>query len=342
MAVGVGEATLHPSALSMLADYFSGPKLARANSIYLLAGYIGSGFALFVGGAAIQFLSVSHTPLLLLFDSLAIWQKTFVLVGASGFILLIPLAFVREPARLNPGSHGHVEQLQVNKTGLLQHLRAHTLLYSCIYIAFPLVSLIGYGTVAWMPTYFARVYHWSLHDIGYVYGLIVAFSGALGLLAGGRLLGWVEDRGYGDSPFRVSAWAITLAAVFFISAMFTSEFHVVLGLVALGHFFLAMPIAPGFTALQTITPNRLRAQVVAIHFCIATPIGPAFGPVLIGAFTEYLFANDLAVGHSIALAWILVAPIIVGAMWLGMGSYRKKIIAQLHPENSNTGTPSLK
>src|SRR5215211_4570605 len=48
--VGVGEATLGPAALSLLADYFPPQKRATVTSIYSMGIALGAGFAAFFGG----------------------------------------------------------------------------------------------------------------------------------------------------------------------------------------------------------------------------------------------------------------------------------------------------
>src|SRR5262249_61397853 len=49
--VGVGEATLAPSAMSMTSDYFPKEELGGALSVYAMGIFIGSGVAQIVGGA---------------------------------------------------------------------------------------------------------------------------------------------------------------------------------------------------------------------------------------------------------------------------------------------------
>ena len=53
VGVGVGEAALTPAAFSVLGDYFKGPALTRALSVYTSAIYLGAGLALMIGGAVI-------------------------------------------------------------------------------------------------------------------------------------------------------------------------------------------------------------------------------------------------------------------------------------------------
>ena len=53
MGVGVGEATLAPSAMSMTSDYFPKERLGGALSVYAMGIFVGSGIAQIVGGGSI-------------------------------------------------------------------------------------------------------------------------------------------------------------------------------------------------------------------------------------------------------------------------------------------------
>ena len=54
VSVGVGEATLGPSALSMISDLFPRDKVAKPISVFAAAGYMGAGIAILVGGQVVQ------------------------------------------------------------------------------------------------------------------------------------------------------------------------------------------------------------------------------------------------------------------------------------------------
>ena len=53
--VGVGEATLGPAAISLLADYFPAARRATVTSIYSMGIAIGAGMAALLGGSLSQF-----------------------------------------------------------------------------------------------------------------------------------------------------------------------------------------------------------------------------------------------------------------------------------------------
>ena len=60
VGVGIGEASLSPSAYSIIADSFDGRKLARAMSLYASGIYLGSGLAYLIGGQVVAAVDVGH------------------------------------------------------------------------------------------------------------------------------------------------------------------------------------------------------------------------------------------------------------------------------------------
>ena len=70
-------------------------------------------------------------------------------------------------------------------------------------------------------------------------------------------------------------------------------------------FFAAMPFGCGTAALPLVTPNRLRAQVVAIYLLCANLLGLTLGPTAVGIMTDYIFKDESRLGDAIGL----IAPI---------------------------------
>ena len=86
---------------------------------------------------------------------------------------------------------------------------------------------------------------------------------------------------------------------------------VALGLLALVIFFGTMPFGAGVSTFPLITPNRMRAQVVAIYLLVANLVGYSAGPILVAWRTDQVFLDPKAIDMSLAIA----PP---GAMLLGI------------------------
>lgn len=91
-------------------------------------------------------------------------------------------------------------------------------------------------------------------------------------------------------------------------------------------FFLLMPatflpssmVALSATTIQLMTPNRMRAQLTALYLLAVALLGTGFGPLAVALCTQYIFADDLAVGHSIALVSGTLLPLGVLCLWAGI------------------------
>ncbi|MFP6814848.1 MAG: MFS transporter, partial [Pseudomonadales bacterium] len=100
IGVGVGEATLAPSAYSMITDYFPRTILARALSVYMIGVTLGSGFAYMLGGAVVAYVENMDQMVLPVVGAVHGWQLTFFIVGLPGILVaLLILGTVREPQR---------------------------------------------------------------------------------------------------------------------------------------------------------------------------------------------------------------------------------------------------
>ena len=62
-----------------------------------------------------------------------------------------------------------------------------------------------------------------------------------------------------------------------------------------------MPFGCGTATLPLVTPNRLRAQVVAIYLLCANLLGLTLGPTSVGAITDYVFKDESRLGDALGI-----------------------------------------
>jgi len=322
--VGVGESTLGTSASSMLSDYFPRDKLARALSVYTGAQYLGAGFALVVGGLAIQLVSKMPPPVLPLFGEIAPWQTTFIAVGLFGSLVLLPFLFVREPKRMGV-TNREASERGVPFSELLAFMKLNWRTFTSHFLSFSIVSTLGFGTVAWIPSYFIRVHHWAAHDIGYVYGMMLAFLGAAGVLAGARFAEWLASFGYKDVYLRAPLITICITAIPASLAPLMPTAPAALAVLVVSTFLSSFPVALITAALQIITPNQMRAQITAIFFLLANLLGVGLGPTLVATITDYVFRNEQSVGYSIIVANLVITPVVAVLLWWGLRPFRESL-----------------
>lgn len=97
--VAIGEATLSPSAHSIIYDYFTSKGRTVALSIYSGGIYIGAGLGLFIGGAVLDGWNHAWPGGLGAPFGLKGWQAAFMIVGLPGLLLSAWISTIREPQR---------------------------------------------------------------------------------------------------------------------------------------------------------------------------------------------------------------------------------------------------
>lgn len=338
MAVGVGEATLGPATFSMISDYFPREKLARALALFVGSSFVGTGIALFVGGTLVAWAGSVGQIVLPLVGELRPWQLAFIAAGATGSVVLLLMPTVREPPRQDVGTDPGADVTQVPVREIARFVVAHRGAYFAIYGGFSIIAAMNFALGAWVPTFFVRTYGWSAGQIGQIYGLYVMTFGALGVLAGGWLTDLLHARGHADANLRAALYAC-LPALPLVAAMPLAGDPVVsLVLLAPVAFLGTVPFGAGPAAIPLITPNRMRAQLVAVYYLVANLVGVAFGPWIVAFFTDFVFADESLIGYSLAIACSLLLGAAVLILLGGAGPLRRTMRLRLAADRRAAGT----
>ena len=312
MGVGVGEATLSPSAFSLLSDYFPKEHLGKALSVFSMGIFFGSGLALIIGGLVI--------------DAVGSWRLTFLIVGIPGLLVALLTFTIKEPMRQNLLA-GKAHHLNLSEVIEQVKLRWQSVVGICLAFAFQ--ALCNYAQQAWLPTHFARTYGWQPKQAGLWLGVISLITGLLGAYLGGVLCDRWQRGGKTDAPLRVGVLATASAGIFFCLAMAMPTSTLQLGLLTPAYFFLAMPIGSSYASIQLILPNQVRGQIGALQVFTLNIIGLILGPFLPGFFNDYLFKNPQMIGWSLALAVGLASLISAVLFYATWRPYRRHY-AQMH------------
>src|SRR5262245_13165679 len=315
MGVGVGEATLSPSAFSLLSDYFPKERLGTALSVFSMGIFFGSGLALIIGGLVI--------------GAVGSWRWTFLLVGLPGLLVALLALTIKEPPRKNllRTAGGSAPKLSLAEVFEQVRLRWQSVVGICLAFAFQ--ALCNYAQQAWLPTFFVRAHGWTPRQAGLTLGAISLVTGLLGAYLGGVLCDRWQQRGVAEAPLRVGALATVCAGVFFTLAMAAPALNLQLALLLPAFFFLAMPIGSVYASLQLILPNQVRGQIGALQVFTLNLVGLILGPFLPGFFNDYVFRDGQMIGWSLALTVglaSLLSTILSRATWR---PYRKHY-AQMH------------
>ena len=303
VGVGVGEATLSPAAYSLLGDYFPREKLGRAMAVYSIGVPLGSGIALVAGALVVKFVTEGPALIVPLLGEMAPWRVTFIVIGLPGLLVALLIALtVHEPARTGA-------KAGAAKGEFTAFLKSHPRAIIAHFGAMSMITLVMYGAMAWIPQFLHRTYGMAVADAGLWFGTATALCGAVGLLLGGAMADRMYRRGRKDAHLRV----IRLNAVLLLPLLGGMALAPTAGL-ALALMILTMLIGTihggvAGAALQMITPNGLRARMVALYFLVANLIGLGCGPTAMALVTDRVFGDDAALRYAIALITAAAMPV---------------------------------
>ncbi|MCO6059875.1 MFS transporter [Pseudomonas sp. MOB-449] len=320
IGVGVGEAALSPAAYSLIADSFPRERRATAISVYSMGVYLGSGLAFLLGGLVIKFASAQgdvHLPLL---GEVRPWQLIFLALGAAGVLFTLLMLAVREPQRRGIGAGVVVPLSEVGR-----YLRSNRRTVVCHNFGFAGLAFAGYGSAAWIPTFYIRTHGWDAGQVGMIYGSLVAVFGCLGIVFGGRLADWMAKHGRTDANMRVGLFAAVGALPLVVLFPLLDDALWVTVLMAPTVFCLSMPFGVAPAAIQEIMPNAMRGQASAIYLFVITLIGLGFGPTAVALVTDYVFANDQALRYSLLIVTTIAVASSVVLLSLGLAPYRESL-----------------
>jgi len=313
VGVGVGEASLAPSAWSWISDAFPPKQRSLAIGVYTTGVNLGLGLALIVGGAVIAAFQ-DVTLSLPGYGALKTWQVVFIVVGLPGLLIMLLVLTIPEPKRHGLLQRGDTPPDQPIPLGEVARFTLDRWrVFVPVYVGAGLMILFGFGIVSWLPTYFIRVFDWTAPQIGYAYGLVILLLYAPGNVAFGWFAARLADRGYADANLRAVIIGCVCSAIPAIAAPLVPNPKVALVLWGIGGFFSTCSYTLLPLVIQGITPNQMRAQNLAVYLLILQLIGSGLGPTIPALLTDYVFGYDEAVGWSL-LVVALIFPLL--AAWV--------------------------
>ena len=280
--IGVGEASFGTVSPGLIADYFSKERRGRVLSFFYLAIPVGSALGYLLGGIIGQGLG---------------WHAAFLIVGAPGLLLALPVRRLREPRRPgggNPAANGS----ETGKNAFVLLLANRSFVVNTLAMA-AMTFALG-GLAQWVPSFLNRVHGLDVARGNTLFGAVTVVAGIGGTLAGG----WLGDRWQQKSPrghLLVSGWGFVVGAPVVALAIIAPSLAASLVAIFLAEFFLFFNTGPLNTVIVNVTNPSLRATAFAVNIFFIHALGDAVSPTILG------FCSDLW-GIRTAL---LIAPLAV-------------------------------
>ena len=273
IGVGIGEAGSSPPSHSIVADLYEPHERATALAIFALGVNIGILIGFLAGGWINEFFG---------------WRAAFMVVGVPGLLLaLLVRLSVPEPPRGH--SEGRGAEAETAAPPLAEAFRSLWRVRSLRHIALgaALNSFVGYGAVAWVPTFLIRSFGMTTGDVGTALALIIGIVGGLGTFLGGYFADRLAHRDVrwnmwlvaacvgGGTPFTFGVYlapdAFWALAAFLVPA-------------AVGALYLG----PSLAMVQGLVSLRMRTVASALLLFVINIIGLGLGPQMVGVVSDLL------------------------------------------------------
>jgi MFS family permease len=291
MGVGIGEAGGVAPSYALVSDFFPKERRARALALFSLGIPIGSALGVFFGGWIANHLD---------------WRSAFLIVGLAG----IPAAFlvklcIREPVRGGFDTSDGAASEPAPPFAEVAAQLARTPSFWLLSFGAASGSILGYGLIFWLPSFFNRSFDFAGMDsvmaqlpawftsgsdpkllrVSIFYGSIVLIGGVLGTWLGG----WIGDRVGPDRPGSyalIPAVCFTIAAPVFAFGLFAPSLVIGWLLFTIGQMLALAWLGPVIAAVQHIVPPNMRATASASFLFINNLIGIGFGIFFLGFMSD--------------------------------------------------------
>lgn len=318
VVMGAGEATTTPASASLIADYFPPEKRARAYGIFAMGGSIGIGIAYLLGGVAIGLTDSVRSLAPQLFAPFADWHVVLFIVGAPGVVLAAVMALtMREPIR-----RGAVNQtMRFSLSPLWRELSINRVALVTVMMGTIMNVMIVNAQLSWFPTLFVRVHEWEPSRIALALAVVGVPFGILSAITAGSALTWLAKRGREDGPVLVMMLQCAAWALFGTAKCLAPTPELALVGHVLTSMFATWAVTSALTALNQVTPNQLRGQVVAVYTLLTGLVGIAVGSGAVGFLSDYVFDYPTGIAPSLALVCFLGGAIGIAILGFGRAGY---------------------
>ncbi len=319
--VGIGEATLSPSAYSMIADYFPKDKLARALSVYGTGIYIGSGLSMIAGSSILYMVGDSPTTVIPYFGEIFSWQLVFFYVGLPGLLIAVVMATVREPRR--QGITEATPNVSFRET--LAYLLPNAQSFFGITFGLGFYTMVTYSAASWVPTFLVRTYGVGKVEVGFYYGISTILMAGAGILVGGWLADHWQKRGIVNAKIRVALVGVVCFLICNLIFPLMPNFALAYLFILPTNFFASFPFGALPAAIQAMMPNQMRASSSAVGLLIINLMGMGLGTTIVAVYTQYVFGAENLIRYSLMLNSAISLSCAFVCFWIAHQAYGKSL-----------------
>lgn len=319
MAVGAGEATLGPCAMSMISDSFPREKRGKPIAFYSAALSLGAGIASLVSATVLTWAESVPEINVPIVGTVEPWRFTFFVVGIPGILLALLMLTIREPLRQRAAG----SEMKSGFGDMLRHVGTRWRVYgSCLAFA-AMMIIVAYSQFFYAPM-FQRTWGWEAQTYAFWNGIVLLAVGPLTVNVAGIMNDRLYAKGVVDAPLLIMIVGAILIVPTGLAAPLMPTPELAFLIIIFNTIGIATTTATSLTALMNITPTEIRGQTVALYYMIVSMAGLILGPGTIGVLSDHVFGNE---NLNYAAATV---PVLYGIPVLLLIAYSRRVYRAEH------------
>ena len=298
VGVAMGEAGCLPASQSIISQTFGAKRSGLALSVLVAGSPLGTMLALALGGY--------------LADEIG-WRATLYLFGVVGMILVLLVALVLRELQPAGGKPDETAGRPGIRETLGKLCRKRT--FWALALGASTYSVFASSMAVFTPVFLVRNFAFSVTKAGVLFGLVFGICGALGIMAGGVVSKFLQER-----DIRWNAWlpaaCLLVAGPLAVAAYSTSSVSMSLALLIVVKTLGPVSFGTNVVVLYRLVPPRLWSMTSAILLIMMNGLGASMGPVITGMVSQYLGAGNEAYGVRLGLLTVCAALPLAGLFFL--------------------------
>lgn len=272
--IGLGEAGYAPGGTAMISALFPEEKRAKVMGIWNASIPLGAAMGVALGGIIAERFG---------------WRNEFGLVALPGLVVAILFFWVKDYRSVDLVKTSSLSGKPEAKTSMRvadiarEILQTRSLILT--YLAFACNLFATAALLAWLTTYFHRIYGLSVSEAGTKSGLVMIMA-----IVGAPLGGFLADKWYKADRrgrLRFASLASFLAFVAFFTAFSMPEHALAFPIMCLGGIMAAAFVPAAAAVTQDVVHPGLRAVSYSLCVIVQQILGTALGPVFVGVVSDH-------------------------------------------------------
>jgi len=302
MMVGIGEATVFPVALSLLADYYAKASMPRSVSIFQAS----SGVGLVTGSVLSGVLAAAYG-----------WRNMFAICGLAGVVLILLILFTLPEPKRGQQDKGNAPAEPTLGLGATLAALLRKPGFVCLALGYGASNMALAVLPSWGPAFLLRTHGVKLAEVGAIIGPAAGLGGLTGtILAGLLATRLIRTSGNPLAGLRVPMLALPFAAPAFAVFLFAPSLPVLMIGVAAMNFCLSSALGPCLALAVSSVTAGMRGLTTTLMLITQGLLGVAIAPLIVGMLSDGLAPSLGAESLRYALATMIAAPIAASVLLL--------------------------